>query len=34
MNKFAELLDHLAYEPSRNNNLRLMADYLRTTSDP
>jgi DNA ligase-1 len=34
MNKFAELLDRLAYEPSRNNKLRLIADYLRTTSDP
>jgi DNA ligase-1 len=34
MNKFAELLDRLAYEPSRNNKLRLMADYLRTTPDP
>jgi DNA ligase-1 len=34
MNKFAELLDRLAYEPSRNNKLRLIADYLRTTEDP
>src|SRR5919106_3637426 len=34
MNKFAELLDRLAYEPSRNNNLRLIADYLRTALDP
>src|SRR6187431_2597147 len=34
MNKFAELLDRLAYEPSRNNKLRLIADYLRTTPDP
>jgi DNA ligase-1 len=34
MNKFAKLLDRLAYEPSRNNKLRLIADYLRTTTDP
>src|ERR671935_214274 len=34
MNEFAELLDRLAYEPSRNNKLRLIADYLRTTPDP
>jgi DNA ligase-1 len=34
MNKFAELMDRLAYEPGRNNKLRLIADYLRTTSDP
>jgi len=34
MNKFAEMLDRLAYEPSRNNKLRLIADYLRTTPDP
>jgi DNA ligase-1 len=34
MNDFAELLDRLAYEPSRNNKLRLIADYLRTTPDP
>jgi DNA ligase 1 len=34
MNKFAELLDRLAYEPGRNNKLRLIADYLRTTPDP
>src|SRR5215510_1825354 len=34
MNKFAELLDRLAYEPSRNNKLRLIADYLRSTPDP
>src|SRR5262249_28138902 len=33
MNKFAELLDRLAYEPGRNNKLRLIADYLRTTPD-
>jgi DNA ligase 1 len=34
MNRFAELLDRLAYEPSRNNKLRLMTDYFRTTRDP
>ena len=34
MNKFAELLDRLAYEPGRNNKLRLIADYFRTTPDP
>ena len=34
MNDFAELLDRLTYEPSRNNKLRLIADYLRTTPDP
>ncbi|MBN8936582.1 MAG: cisplatin damage response ATP-dependent DNA ligase [Rhizobiales bacterium] len=34
MNTFAELLDRLAYEPGRNNKLRLIADYLRTTPDP
>src|SRR3989441_10290156 len=34
MNRFAELLDRLAYEPGRNNKLRLMADYFRSTSDP
>src|SRR5215204_7008538 len=34
MNTFAELLDRLAYEPSRNNKLRLIADYLSSTPDP
>ncbi|MDB5545498.1 MAG: ATP-dependent ligase, partial [Hyphomicrobiales bacterium] len=34
MNRFAELLDRLAYEPSRNNKLRLMSDYFRRTEDP
>ena len=34
MNRFAELLDRLAYEPSRNAKLRLMADYFHTTPDP
>jgi len=33
MNRFAELLDRLAYEPSRNNKLRLMIDYFRSTGD-
>jgi len=34
MNRFAELLDRLAYEPSRNNKLRLMIDYFRSADDP
>jgi DNA ligase-1 len=34
MNRFAELLDRLAYEPGRNAKLRLIADYLRRTPDP
>ena len=34
MNRFAELLDRLAYEPSRNNKLRLLADYFRSERDP
>src|SRR3712207_2138129 len=34
MNRFAELMDRLAYEHSRNNKLRLMTDYFRTTPDP
>jgi DNA ligase 1 len=34
MNRFAELLDRLAYEPSRNAKLRLIADYFRSTPDP
>lgn len=34
MNRFAELLDRLAYEPSRNNKLRLMTDYFRGEADP
>ncbi len=34
MNRFAELLDRLTYEPSRNSKLRLMTDYFRSTSDP
>jgi DNA ligase-1 len=34
MNRFAALLDRLAFEHSRNNKLRLMAEYFRTTPDP
>jgi DNA ligase-1 len=34
MNRFANLLDRLAYEPSRNNKLRLITDYLRSVGDP
>lgn len=34
MNRFAELLDRLSYEPGRNNKLRLMTDYFRHTGDP
>jgi DNA ligase-1 len=34
MRRFAELLDRLAYEPGRNNKLRLMTDYFRATPDP
>ncbi|HKY87727.1 MAG TPA: cisplatin damage response ATP-dependent DNA ligase [Pseudorhodoplanes sp.] len=34
MNRFAELLDRLSYEPGRNNKLRLMTDYFRHTPDP
>ncbi|MEO8321927.1 MAG: cisplatin damage response ATP-dependent DNA ligase, partial [Bradyrhizobium sp.] len=34
MNRFAELLDRLAYEPGRNNKLRLITGYFRETSDP
>lgn len=34
MNRFAWLLDRLAYEPRRNAKLALIADYLRTTPDP
>jgi DNA ligase-1 len=34
MNRFAKLLDRLAYEHGRNNKLRLMTDYFRTTPDP
>jgi DNA ligase-1 len=34
MNRFAHLLDRLAYEPGRNNKLRLLGGYLRETEDP
>ena len=34
MNRFAELLDRLAYEPGRNNKLRLLASYFREVEDP
>src|SRR5262250_1419229 len=34
MKRFAELLDRLAYEPARNNKLRLMTEYFRSTGDP
>jgi DNA ligase-1 len=34
MNRFAELLDRLAYEPGRNNKLRLISGYFRATEDP
>jgi DNA ligase-1 len=34
MRAFAELLDRLAYSPSRNSKLRLMKDYFRQTPDP
>jgi DNA ligase-1 len=34
MNRFAALLDRLAYEPGRNAKLTLLADYFRTTPDP
>ena len=34
MNRFAELLDRLAYEPGRNNKLRLMTAYFREVEDP
>jgi DNA ligase-1 len=34
MNRFAELLDRLAYEPGRNNKLRLMTEYFASTADP
>ncbi len=34
MNRFAELLDRLSYEPGRNNKLRLIVNYFRETADP
>ena len=33
MNRFAELLDRLAYEPGRNNKLRLITNYFRSVED-
>src|SRR3981081_2147858 len=34
MNRFAELLDRLGYEPGRNNKLRLLTRYFREVEDP
>ncbi len=34
MNRFAALLDRLAYEPRRNAKLALIADHFRSTPDP
>src|ERR1700740_2488789 len=34
MNRFALLLDRLAYEPGRNNKLRLIEAYFREVGDP
>ncbi|HRY04695.1 MAG TPA: ATP-dependent DNA ligase, partial [Beijerinckiaceae bacterium] len=34
MNRFAQLLDRLSYQPARNGKLRLMTDYFRHTPDP
>jgi DNA ligase-1 len=34
MNRFAELLDRLAFEPGRNNKLRLITGYFRAVGDP
>ncbi|MBR0716609.1 cisplatin damage response ATP-dependent DNA ligase [Bradyrhizobium liaoningense] len=34
MNRFAEFLDRLAYEPGRNNKLRLITGYFREVGDP
>ncbi|MGY8680394.1 ATP-dependent DNA ligase [Bradyrhizobium sp. UFLA05-153] len=34
MNRFAQLLDRLAYEPGRNNKLRLITGYFREVGDP
>ncbi|MGB3274182.1 MAG: cisplatin damage response ATP-dependent DNA ligase [Xanthobacteraceae bacterium] len=34
MNRFAHLLDRLAYEPGRNAKLRLITDYFREVEDP
>ena len=34
MKVFAQLLDRLSFEPSRNGKLRLMAEYFRAVPDP
>ena len=34
MNRFAQLLDRLSFQPARNGKLRLMTDYFRHTPDP
>ncbi|MFM9972991.1 MAG: cisplatin damage response ATP-dependent DNA ligase [Beijerinckiaceae bacterium] len=34
MNRFAALLDRLAYEPRRNAKIALLADYFRAVPDP
>src|SRR6202008_336972 len=34
MNRFAHLLDRLAFEHARNAKLRLMREYFRTVPDP
>ena len=34
MRRFADLLERLAFTPSRNAKLRLIADYLRASPDP
>jgi DNA ligase-1 len=34
MKGFAELLDRLAFEPSRNDKLRYLENYFKTTPDP
>ncbi len=34
MNRFAELLDRLAFEPSRNAKLALITEYFRSEADP
>lgn len=34
MNRFAHLLDRLAFEHGRNSKLRILSDYFRHTDDP
>lgn len=34
MNRFAHLLDRLAFEHARNSKLRILGDYFRHTDDP